>query len=113
MLHAQRAIIVACSIASLGNLDMDWQRSLRCLADGSSEQDEATLMVQLARIQQIATAWRDADRQELPPTGAAVRMAENLPGTQWLPFTSQVTCVLQCSASRWLCLPHHPVSTLG
>ena len=46
-------------------------------------------MVQLARIQQIATAWRDADPQELPPTGDAVVVTENLPWTQWLPFRSQ------------------------
>lgn len=69
-------------------------------------------MVQLARIQQIATGWRNADPQELPPTGDAVYMAENLPGTQWLPFTSQVICVPQCNSSLWLCLPHHVVSML-
>ena len=75
------------------------QRNLCWLADGSSDQDEATLMVRLARIQQIATAWREADPQELPHTGAAVYMAENLPGVHWLPFTSQVICVLHCNAS--------------
>ena len=70
-------------------------------------------MVQLARIQQIATAWRDATRQELPPTGAAVRMAENLPGTQWLPFTSQVIWLPQWDAYFWLCLRRHFLSMLG
>jgi hypothetical protein len=63
-----------------------------CLADGSSDQEEATVMVQLARIQQAAAAWLGIDAQELPTAGTAVRMVENLPGTQWLPFTSQVRC---------------------
>ena len=92
MLHAQHARVGACSSNwhETPALDMGWQQNLCCPADDSRDQDQATLMTQLTRIQQIATAWRDADRQELPPTGAAVRMAENLPGTQWLPFASQV-----------------------
>ena len=51
-------------------------------------------MVQLTRIQQAATSWRDVEPQELPPTGAAVYMIEELPGTQRLPFADQVCCVL-------------------
>jgi hypothetical protein len=96
VLHAQHARVGVCSITQ-----PQMATDSCCLADGSTDQDAATLMVQLARIQQIATAWRDADPQELPPTGDAVYMAENLPGTQWLPFTSQVICTPQCDASRW------------
>ena len=98
VLHAQHATAGACSIASLDKVDMERPRNLCCPADGSTDKDEATLMVQLARIHKIATAWRDAAPQELPPTGDAVYMAENLPGTHWLPFTSQVKCVPQCNA---------------
>jgi hypothetical protein len=70
-----------------------------CLADGSSDQEEATMMVQLVRIRQAAAAWVEGDAQELPTAGAAGRMVESLPGTQWLPFTSQVHCILKCNPS--------------
>ena len=110
VLHAQHARAGACSIASLDKVDMEQPRYLCCPADGSTDKDEATLMVQLARIHKIATAWRDAAPQELPPTGDAVYMAENLPGTHWLPFTSQVKCVLQCNALPGLRLPRQLVS---
>ena len=52
-------------------------------------------MVQLARIEQAASAWRDAAPQELPPTGAAVYIIESFLGTHELPFADQVYCMLK------------------